>query len=441
MRLFLLISFLALFQITYTTAQKRKVYYFKIDQEINPSAARLVNNALEEAKKTKSELIIIHINTFGGSLDAADSIRTKILRAEAPVIAWIDNNAASAGALIALACDSIYMTNGASIGAASVVNANGELMPEKYQSYMRTMMRTTAESNYRNPEIAAAMVGSIKTIPNVCDSGKVLSFTTSEAIKNKYCNKEANKLNEVLAICNGESKTMITQQKTTLDVIINFLLNPAITSLLILIMIGGIYFEFQSPGTIFPIAAGLTAALLYFAPLYLEGLAANWEVMLFIIGLILLALEIFIIPGFGVAGIAGIICIVLGLSLSMLNNNLFDFSFTSSKDMLAAFARVLFSISVLFIIFFFWGHKFFESTMFSHLLLNQDSLKNISVNNTIENDITNNEGVAYTDLRPSGKIFVNGKIYDAQSSGDYILKDTNIKVIAKQGNYWQITTV
>ena len=126
-----------------------KVYTFDIKEMIAPPVWRTTKLAMENAAKMNAGLILIHMNTYGGTLDDADSIRTKILNSKIPVYVFIDKNAASAGALISIACDSIYMAPGASIGAATVVNQNGEPLPDKYQSYMRSMMRATAEAKGR----------------------------------------------------------------------------------------------------------------------------------------------------------------------------------------------------------------------------------------------------------------------------------------------------
>ncbi|HML85209.1 MAG TPA: nodulation protein NfeD, partial [Bacteroidales bacterium] len=204
---------------------------------------------------------------------------------------YIDNNAASAGALISIACDSIYMRSGANMGAATVVDQTGKAMPDKYQSYMRSMMRSTAEVKGRDPKIAEAMVDPRISVPGLIDSTMVLTFTPTEAIKWGYCQGSAENIPELLAKVGIDKYTIIKQEITPLDKFINFLINPLVSGVLIMIIVAGIYFELQTPGIGFPSFAAIAAAVLYFAPLYLEGLAANWEILLFIIGLILLLLS------------------------------------------------------------------------------------------------------------------------------------------------------
>ena len=162
------------------------IYTININKEIDNAARIYLSKGLTEANQLNARAVIIHMNTYGGLLEAADSMRTAILYSKVPVHVFIDNNAASAGALISIACKKIYMRKGANIGAATVVNQTGEALPDKYQSYMRSMIRSTAEAHgkdtivqgndtiykwKRDPRIAEAMVDDRIAIPNLIDSG------------------------------------------------------------------------------------------------------------------------------------------------------------------------------------------------------------------------------------------------------------------------------
>ncbi|HAL65066.1 MAG TPA: serine protease, partial [Bacteroidales bacterium] len=225
-----------------------KVYIIEMKEEIAPPMRRKVQKGLREARENGADLIIIHMNTYGGTLDAADSIRTMILTSSLPVWVFIDNNAASAGALISIACDSIYMRPGANIGAATVVDQTGGALPDKYQSYMRSMMRSTAEAKGRDPQIAQAMVDTRIVVPGIDDSTTVITFTTSEAIKYGFCEGESENIQEILQKYGWDDAIIITQKLSGVDKIINFLINPIISAILIMMIIGGIYFELQTPG-------------------------------------------------------------------------------------------------------------------------------------------------------------------------------------------------
>ncbi|HOI32846.1 MAG TPA: nodulation protein NfeD, partial [Bacteroidales bacterium] len=272
---------------TDSTNGKLIVYKYDIKEQIAPPVWRTTQKAFEAASEAKANLMLIHMNTYGGLVDAADSIRTKILGSRIPVYVLIDNNAASAGALISIACDSIYMVEGANIGAATVVDQTGNVVPDKFQSYMRSMMRSTAEANGRDPQIAQAMVDPSIYVPGVSDSGKVLTFTTSEAIRHGFAEGKAESIEEVMKLAGHENYEIIHHTLKPLDKVINILIHPAISGILIMIIIGGLYFELQTPGIGFPLGAAVFAALLYFAPLYLEGLATHWEVIVFVLGIIL----------------------------------------------------------------------------------------------------------------------------------------------------------
>ena len=413
---------------------KKLIYRLEIAEEITPGMARKASQAVNEAVTLKADFILISMNTYGGMLDAADSIRTRFLNSPIPIIVFIDNNAASAGALIAIACNRIYMRPGSSIGAATVVNQNAEALPDKYQSYMRAMMRATAEARGRNPRIAEAMVDPRSYIPNVNDSGKVLTFTPSEALKHGYCDGTADNWREVLAKEGITNYDVKIYDPTWVESIIGFLIHPGISGVLILVMLGGIYFEMQSPGIGIPLFAAILAAILYFAPLYLEGLAANWEILLFIIGMALILVEIFIIPGFGIAGIAGIICVVTGLSVSMLNNKGFDFSGISTNQILTSVSIVILSMGGSLIVFFTLGKGLMSTPAFNKLIL-KDSLPVGSSNVFMASggDMIGQEALATTPLMPGGKILFNGEVISASSEFGYIEKGSQVVITRYDG--------
>lgn len=417
--------------------EETKIYLFKVEEDIAQPAVMRVEKALEKAKENQSDLLIMQLNTFGGELAATDKIRTMLLQSEIPVWAYIDNNAASAGALISIACERIYMHSGSSIGAATVVNQTGEVQPDKYQSYMRSMMRATAEARGRRPDIAEAMVDPDVEVKDIVDSGKVLTFTTEEAIANNYCEGQAESVKELLEKAGVQNYVIEEQRYTFIEKVINFLINPMISGLLIMLIIGGIYFEFQSPGIGFPLAMAVLGALLYFAPLYLEGLAANWEIILFVVGIALLAVEIFVIPGFGVAGVGGIIFIVGGLALSLVGNIGFDFSGVPTSDMIQSFSTVIIAISVSFPLAIWLGKRLFVNTTIGDklaLVAEQKSSEGYTVSQPEFNSLVGSQGVAETILRPSGKVRIGTEVYDAVAQVSYIEKGEKIRVVMHENS-------
>lgn len=428
----------------FSTAKEQKlIYKIDIKKEIDHTTRLYLRNGLSEAQTLGADAVLIHMNTYGGLVDAADSMRTAILYNPIPVYVFIDNNAASAGALISIACEKIFMRKGANIGAATVVNQTGSAMPDKYQSYMRSTMRSTAEAHgkdtiiqnddtlykwKRDPLIAEAMVDERVHIPNLIDTGKVLTLTAQEAIKWGYCDGIAETTDEVITKYLGFNKYDIkSYQPSLLDDLKGFLMNPVFQSILIMIIIGGIYFELQTPGLGFPSIAALTAAILYFAPLYIDGLAANWEILVFIIGILLVAAEIFIIPGFGVTGISGIILIVGGLIMALLDNRDFNFEGVSEKELGEATLTVLIGLVVGIILMMWLSNKIGQKGILRKMALTADLEAATSSPNL--SSLIGKEGTAATILRPSGKVRIEGEFYDGVSESGFIEKGQKVVVV------------
>lgn len=415
----------------------KKVYYFKIFDEINPATWRTTQQALREASEVGADLILLHLNTYGGRVDNADSIRTALLYSKIPVWVFIDNNAASAGALISIACNKIFMRKGANIGAATVVNQNAEAMPDKYQSYMRSIMRSTAEARGRNPHIAEAMVDPDVYIDEIIDSGKVLTFTSTEAIKYGFCDGTAESVSELLENNGLKNVEVVRQELTATDRIINFFLNPFISGLLIMLIIGGIYFELQTPGVGFPLIAAVIGAVLYFVPYYLQGLAEHWEILVFIIGLVLLALEIFVIPGFGVAGILGIIFVVVGLGFSMIQNDGVNVPGGDYGPMAKALGLSSFALFAGLIASFFLGKRLITKSVFGHSLALNETVSSeegyIGTDSSL-NRLVGRTAVAHTILRPSGKVEIDEMMFEAVARTGYIEAGEEVKVIGFENN-------
>lgn len=267
MKKFWIITIISLFTYIQVGYSGEKPLYYKIDikKEIGSTTWRYMQRGYKEAVDHDAQGIILHMNTYGGTVVHADSIRTLILNSAIPVYAFIDNNAASAGALIAIACDSIYMRPGGNIGAATVVNETGAAMPDKYQSYMRATIRSTAEAHgkdttitlsgdtvikwLRDPLIAEAMVDTRIVVPGLDDSTKVLTLTAQEALKWGYNEAIVNNVHEIVTERLGVPEyTLQTFKPSVYDDLVGFLLNPALQAILVMIIIGGIYFELQTPG-------------------------------------------------------------------------------------------------------------------------------------------------------------------------------------------------
>lgn len=414
---------------------KSKVMVMEIKAEIDPRTARYVNLALDHATQTKADFVIIEMDTYGGVLTDAKEIVDRIMGFKKPIWVFINSDAASAGALISIACDSIYMAPGASIGAATVVEgAGGQAAPDKYQSYMRSIMRSTAEENGRDPRIAEGMVDEKVVIDSVKQAGKVITFTTTEAIAHGYCEAKVQSIEEILKRNKIDSYEIETFRLGAADKVIAVFLNPFISGILILIILGGLYFELQTPGAVFPILASLVALVLYLVPYYLNGLAEYWEIIALLIGILLLIAEIFIIPGFGVAGIAGIALTVGSLILIMLNNDYFNFEFVPFGDIVVATFAVLGGLTGGALLLFFGGASLSETKAFKRIALTDTQNASLGYTvNMLDNTLVGKIGTAYTVLRPSGKVMIDEQVYDAFTRGDYVEKGESIEVLDNKG--------
>ena len=438
----LLLLFITPTLICEAESKKKKILLGEIKTNIDPRTNRYTKLLLNEGQKDDYDIIIIEMDTYGGAVNDADDIRTRILDFEKPIYVWINKDAASAGALISIACDSIYMSSGASIGAATVVTGDGEQAPDKYQSYMRSIMRSTAEAKGRDPKIAEGMVDEDLQVDSVSEEGKVITFSTSEAIKYGFCDAELNSVDEILLRQNVKDYEISNFQLSSSENIISLFLNPFVSGILLLLIFGGLYFELQTPGVGFPIIASITALLLYLIPYYLNGVAENWEIILLFLGIILIAVEVFVIPGFGVFGILGLFTSIGSLILIMLNNDLFDFTFVVSGDIVSASLAVLSSIFLLGILILFGGIKLTDTDAFKKIALEETQDSRLGyVSNNYSDEYIGKKGKAFTVLRPSGKVIIEDKLCDATSYDGFIEKNSKIKVVGNEGSALKVSKI
>ena len=412
------------------------IYRIRLDSDIDKSSQRLVILGLEKAEAAGADYVMIDLDTYGGAVDAADSIRSAILRYDKPVVAYVNMQAASAGALISIACDSIYMKTGSSIGAATVVDQSGNVMPDKYQSFMRGMMRSTAQANGRDPHVAEAMT----------DTANVLSMTPTEAIAVGYCEGICEDIDEVAKAVTGDEEYVIKsmdEDMTWLDKLIQFLLNPLLQSIFMMMIIGGIFVEIRTPGIGLPLVTAIAGALLYFAPGYLGHLVSYWEILLFVVGLVLIGVEIFVLPGFGIAGITGIIAVVVSLAFAMVDNieltnwdgslNLQPIIQPLGIVVISAAAAIFGSVWLV--------KKLYSTRSFDHIALRQEMRSEegfTGVVSGLENLVGEHVRV-FTDMRPGGKVkTTDGRIIEATLKyGGFAAKGETLKVLsAEQGRLY-----
>jgi membrane-bound serine protease (ClpP class) len=295
-------------------------------------------------------------------------------------------------------------------------------------------MRSTAEAKGRDPEIAQAMVDPSIFVAGVSDSGKVLTLTTSEAIRHGFCEAKVESIEALLLHAGHSDYEIVSHSLTGMDKVINFLIHPMVSGLLIMLIIGGLYFELQSPGIGFPLGASVVAAMLYFAPLYLEGLATNWEIIIFILGVVLLLVEIFAVPGFGITGVLGLLFIITGLSFAMVETVGPTPLHVDIMPLTKAFFIVIIAVFLSLIMSIYLSKKLFSTNTFGHLALDriQDSAEGFTSAYSDYSNMLHEIGVAHSILRPSGKVMINNDLYDATASSGFIDEGEQVEVVGYQ---------
>jgi membrane-bound serine protease (ClpP class) len=402
-----------------------------IDLGIAPFVQRVINEATSEG----AAAVILEINTFGGRVDGAVIIRDALLTARVKTVAFVNKRAISAGALIALAAETIAMSDGATIGAAAPVQigqpgAPAQPVEEKTVSYVRKEFRATAEARKRPPLLAEAMVDADVAIPEIIEKGKLLTLTTDEALQHKVADFRAQNVEELLERLNLKGAEIRRASETWAETLVRFLTHPVVSSLLMTIGILGIIIELRSPGFGVPGALGITFLALFFWGHWLVQLAGWEELLLVGIGLFLLALEIFVIPGFGIAGILGIGALLGGLSMSMVGTG------ATWNVILTAAGRVVFSLLFALIasLSFF---RFLPRMPFGRkLILDTELPADAGYASTPESDRQwlHKSGQTISALRPAGIAEIDGERVDVVSDGEFINPGENIVVAHVDGN-------
>ena len=416
-------------------AKKPVVFVASIEGVIDLGLAPFVGRVLEEAAAAGAQAVVLEVNTFGGRVDAAVIIRDALLESKVLTVAFVNKRAISAGALISLAAEKIAMAEGGTIGAATPVQMGlpgtpAQPVAEKTVSYMRKEFRATAESRNRPPLIAEAMVDADVKIPDLIEENKLLTLTTKEALKVKVADFPANRIEDVLEFLNLADAEIHRTSETWAELLVRFLTHPIVSSLLMTVGILGIMLEMRVPGFGLPGSIGLISLALFF---WGHGLVqlAGWEELLLVgLGLILVGMEIFFIPGFGVTGILGIMAIMGGLGLSLIGTG------ASWDSMLSALGQVALSILVAIVVTLFLLRYFQRLPFGKKLVLKTELPAEEGYGSTPEEDHRwlGKKGMALTDLHPSGIAHFQEERVDVVSEGDFINAGQPIEVVRIDGN-------
>lgn len=416
-RFFWVIAFLLLIS-SLTYAIGVNVILIPIKGNVDYGVSGFVQRSLREAERQNVALAVLEIDTLGGLVEAALEIKDAVMKTKVPTITYVTGRAWSAGALIALSGEELYMVNGSSIGSA-------ETRPkeEKIISAFRREFKATAEARGKDGLIAEAMVDSDVEIPGIIEKGKILNLTANEALKYGISDGTVVSLNELLEQKGLANRTIISKEPSGAERFARFLTDPVVSSLLLSIAFLGIILEFFTVGWGAAGTVGIISLALFFGGRYLSGLAGLEHIVLFLVGLVFLGLEIFVIPGFGIVGVLGILGIFTSVLLSF--NNLTQAVWV----LIAAIALTGLVMKLL------WK-RLKKAPLLKKIILEAslDEKQGYSAASESISHLEGLTGVTTTVMRPSGMIEIEGKRYSAQTSGEFMAKDTKIKVIEVKGN-------
>lgn len=396
-----------------------------------------VERIVKEAEEANASAIVLEINTFGGRVDAAVTIRDLLINTKIKTIAFVNKRAISAGALITLACQSVVMAPGSSIGAATPVQLSpggkAQDVGEKMVSYMRKEFSATAEYHKRPQNIAEAMVDKDVEIEGLIEKGKLLTMTQEEALKWEIADFSGEDIDDLLAKSNLKGARIVTLDINWAEKIARFITNPTVSSILVSLGMLGLLIEFYTPGLGFSGIVGLICLGSFFWGHTIVNLAGFEEVILFSVGIVLLVLEVFVIPGFGIAGILGIICLVAGLALAVIGHPF------SMPALTGAITRMSLSLVATIVVFVALLRFMPKRYITKGLVLASVSPK--QSNSEVQSVLVGAIGVALTTLRPAGKASFDGVKCDVISDGDYIEKSSQVKVVQVEGTKIVVQTV
>ncbi|HEX2204973.1 MAG TPA: NfeD family protein [Longimicrobium sp.] len=408
-------------------AQERTVYRVPIHGEIVPGLVPYVERSLKEAAEAKAAAVLLDIDTPGGLIDTAEQISDAVRDADVPVYAFVNRRALSAGAMIALSTRGVYMLPGSALGAATPVDGAGTKASEKYVSAMRSEFRALAEARGLDPRIAEAMVDEDVAVPGVDEKGKLLTLSTREAVRVGYAFEVAS-WEGALAAVGAPRAAVTTPASNWAERVVRFLSNPLVAPFLLTFGFLGLIIELKTPTFGLAGLAGLGSLTLFFGSHYILGLAGWESVALIAAGIVLVLVEIFVIPGFGVAGVLGIAAVAGSILLALVGAH------PTAADLSTA-ALVLTS-SLIMVAFSLWALlRHLPHDRRARNLILQGGLASSAGYRAAaaRADLHGAEGVTVTDLRPAGTAEFAGERLDVVSEGDFVPAGTAVRVVRSEG--------
>lgn len=403
-------------------AQRPVVYRIPVTGTVELGLAPFLRRSLREAEVARANAAVLDINTLGGRVDAALQIVDAVTETEIPVYAFVHPRAISAGALIAVSTDSVFMTADAQIGASTVVSEQGKA-PEKAQSVMRAQYRALAERHGRDPRIGEAMVDEEIAIPGVVDSGKLLTLTADEAVRVGYAIEIAD-FDAMLEAIGLADADIVETRTNWAEGLVRFLTHPIIAGLLLPIGVLGIFIEIKTPSFGVAGAIGILSLGLFFGSHVIVGLAGWEEIILLLAGLSLIAVEIFVVPGFGIAGIVGIGLVASSVFLALIG------SLRTWEDITRASAVTAAAVLIVAATIYALLRHLPAGGRFAGVLLDTTMTRSGGyVAGDARDDLVGAVGTALTDLRPAGTARFGSERLDVVSEGEFVSKGAEVRVV------------
>lgn len=404
---------------TATAASYQKAFWIPVDNTIERGLESFLKRAFLEAEQQQADLVILDINTPGGEVNAAGEIGQLIRQAPMHVVAYIDNQAFSAGTYIALNANEIAMTPGSSMGAATPIDMAGNAADIKIISAWSKQMQSAAQLNHRNVDVARAMVEIDTEFPGLKPKGTVLSLDAHTAKNLGYADRLVSGQDELLKQLGVNPDSVQHIDPTAGEVVARWVTSPVVMSLLLVIGLVGIVVELFAPGFGVAGTISLVAFGLYFFGHFVAGFATWLHIALFIIGILLMIMEIFL-PG-GIVGAIGFISIVTGLVMAAYD--------TKQGIASLGIAAVITVIVTILLVKRFGGNGLFKKFILGDVQRNEEGY----VAPKDQRDLLEKTGVALTPLRPAGMVKVDGKRVDAVSIGGFIPAGTPVVVVQVEG--------
>jgi membrane-bound serine protease (ClpP class) len=405
------------------------VYRVPVQGVIELGLAPFIERSLAEARAANATAVILDIDTPGGRVDAAQRIVKALQDADLPTFALVNPHAFSAGAMIALAADRVYMRPGSVIGAATPVTGEGQTAPEKIVSAMRAEMRSLAERRGLDPRIAEAMVDESIAIEGVSEAGKLLTLTAVEAERIGYA-EMVDDFDALLERAGVVADRVVQTRPNWAEGVVRFITNPLVAPFLLSLGFLGLIIEIKTPTFGLAGIAGGTALALFFGGHYLVGLAGWEELILLSVGLVLLGIEIFVVPGFGVFGVLGIGGILASIYLSMIGSMSTLVDYTNAAMVLSA--------SMLIVLVSGWA---ILRTLPKNLRLYRSGIllgevtgrETGYLSSAVRGELVGRRGVAITDLRPAGVGRFDNERIDIVAEEGWLTTGTPIEIVRAEG--------